>query len=348
MKSTEPRRSLPLSRPDWLLTLLVSLLVALLVACGQPEPTPGAVTRAGAAAAPKRAAGRLLFVRGGQVWLWADGQETQLTTDGGNTQPRWSPDGSAFVYIHNGDSFADLWLATNLGQSLRQMTYNQATDAAPNTKAYVANSWLVTGPTWARLGDGTDRIVYSSDRGQETMALWVINGLRGTPQRVESTAVLPGHVEGASLSPNGRFLAFTFDTSDPQLTVRTTHIYVVDLESGVYQAVASEPTGAYDPAWSPDGQWIAYVSRKEGGTNLWVMRADGSNKHRLTDGGTDRGPAWSPDGDQIAFTRQAGGGFGLYYVDLTVTPSGSLATSGAQPVGNYTDVDPSSGVSWAR
>lgn len=70
------------------------------------------------------------------------------------------------------------------------------------------------------------------------------------------------------------------------------------------------------PAWSPDGQEIAFMSRREGRPHLYVMRADGTGTRRLTSGPhDDQAPAWSPDGRLIAFTRDdrlsvipAGGG----------------------------------------
>jgi dipeptidyl aminopeptidase/acylaminoacyl peptidase len=53
----------------------------------------------------------------------------------------------------------------------------------------------------------------------------------------------------------------------------------------------------YAPAWSPDGQRIAFVTRG----SLWVADADGTDAGRLT-GSADQ-PAWSPNGRRLAFTR---------------------------------------------
>ncbi|NIS79129.1 MAG: hypothetical protein GTO14_02650 [Anaerolineales bacterium] len=60
-------------------------------------------------------------------------------------------------------------------------------------------------------------------------------------------------------------------------------------------------------AWSPDGNWLAYVTQaevQEAGRNLtlWVVRADGLEEHYL---GFGSGPVWSPDGQTLAFTRVA-------------------------------------------
>ncbi len=57
-----------------------------------------------------------------------------------------------------------------------------------------------------------------------------------------------------------------------------------------------------DPAWSPDGTRIAFVSDRAGPFDLYVMNADGSGQTRLTFETLDaHHPAWSPDGTRIAF-----------------------------------------------
>jgi len=71
----------------------------------------------------------------------------------------------------------------------------------------------------------------------------------------------------------------------------------------------STPTGLFfqiEPAWSPSGASIAFVSKRDGRSHVYVMRADGTTTRRLTSGATeDAHPSWSPDGRRIAFA--AGG-----------------------------------------
>ena len=78
-----------------------------------------------------------------------------------------------------------------------------------------------------------------------------------------------------------------------------------------------------DPAWSPDGRWIAYVRRLPGDTirEIWIMRPDGSGAHRLTSlHGTSINPAWSPDGRRIVFASDIVGSlYDLYLVGRSRT-----------------------------
>ena len=70
----------------------------------------------------------------------------------------------------------------------------------------------------------------------------------------------------------------------------------------------SSPKGlffAIEPAWSPDGRLVAFVSKRDGVSHVYVMQADGTDVRRLTDArAEDGGPSWSPDGRRIAFARE--------------------------------------------
>lgn len=59
------------------------------------------------------------------------------------------------------------------------------------------------------------------------------------------------------------------------------------------------------PSWAPGGRWIAYnCSRSDRiGGNICLIRADGTNKRKITTNGTSITPDWSPDGRLIAFCR---------------------------------------------
>ena len=79
-------------------------------------------------------------------------------------------------------------------------------------------------------------------------------------------------------------------------------IYVMNADGSEQRRLTSRPRTDQRPAWSPDGAWIAFTSRRKGSEDIFVMRPDGTDVHRLTtDGSNEFAPAWSPDGTRIVF-----------------------------------------------
>jgi Tol biopolymer transport system component len=70
----------------------------------------------------------------------------------------------------------------------------------------------------------------------------------------------------------------------------------------------STPSGLFfqlQPAWSPDGTKIAFVSAREGTPHVFVMNADGTGTKQLTNANQeDEHPSWSADGGRIVFSRE--------------------------------------------
>ena len=115
-------------------------------------------------------------------------------------------------------------------------------------------------------------------------------------RRVEEGPVRARLLQDPELSPDGRRLAFSAMTS----------LYVMDLPNGKPRRLNSSNVPEFKPAWSPDGQWIAYVTwEHDGEGHVWKVRADGSGQpQRLTSVSafyTD--PVFSPDGTRIVARR---------------------------------------------
>ncbi len=99
-------------------------------------------------------------------------------------------------------------------------------------------------------------------------------------------------------------------------------IWLTNPDSGEVRRLT---TGGGDgqPAWSPDGQQIAYISKEDGNFEIYVIKRDGSGNTRLTTTPQSDGlPVWSPDGKLIAFRSDRDGKWGIY----TMRPDGSGVT----------------------
>ena len=106
----------------------------------------------------------------------------------------------------------------------------------------------------------------------------------------------PGPELHPSLSPDGSFLVYTSRASG------SWDIYL--LRAGGRRPInLTEDSAADDtqPAFSPDGQRIAFHSSREGG-GLFVMGATGDSVRRVTSFGWN--PSWSPDGESLVFATE--------------------------------------------
>jgi Tol biopolymer transport system component len=65
--------------------------------------------------------------------------------------------------------------------------------------------------------------------------------------------------------------------------------------------IAPSTWDEFNPAYSPDGAKIAFMSARSSFWEIWVADADGSNPRQLTRMGSAYTPRWSPDSSQIVF-----------------------------------------------
>lgn len=78
-------------------------------------------------------------------------------------------------------------------------------------------------------------------------------------------------------------------------------------QGGVARRLTSNLGEVTHPVLSPDGAWLAFVGREEGGTEIYVMPAEGGRARRLTYlSSSSRVVGWMPDGEQIIFTSNYG------------------------------------------
>ena len=121
---------------------------------------------------------------------------------------------------------------------------------------------------------------------------------------VDSTALTPVRDSYPHLSPDGAALIFHSDRTGKRA------IWIAGGDGSNPRLLFDGGEAGVDPstpAWSPDGQRIAFAMRPAGAasdeeSDIYVMRRDGSGLQRLTDtAGDDSHPHWSADGKRIFF-----------------------------------------------
>jgi WD40 repeat protein len=94
--------------------------------------------------------------------------------------------------------------------------------------------------------------------------------------------------------------------------------------------------GDGQPAWSPDGKQLAYISKDDGNFEVYKVNRDGSERVRLTnDIHSDGLPVWSPDGSWIAFRSDRSGTWAIYVMRPDGTGVIKLVDANVPPVWFY-------------
>lgn len=107
---------------------------------------------------------------------------------------------------------------------------------------------------------------------------------------------------GPRISPDGRRVAYLVTGADFAQNAFVSQLWVADAASGTRVQLTRGEKSVQSPEWSPDGTWIAFVSRRGGDTpQLFAIHPDGGEAVQLTKGDVGVGGyAWSHDGRTIA------------------------------------------------
>jgi TolB protein len=276
--------------------------------------------------------GRILYVRDGNIWLWQEGATRQLTTGETWRQPAFSPDGGTIAYVYRGQNFSDIFVMKDDGSDNRRLTQGQA-------RTLDDNDWVFR-PVWTP--DGV-QITYLADTGSPFLQPWTMNTEGGARRQLQLGGVFD-MVDSIAWSPDGKRLAISgFKTSQGgQLLPGQVYIW----ESGkAATALTENQNGAFDPAWSPDGEWLAYAARNGSRSNVYARRVSEGDEVPLSKLDLSRAPVWSPDGKSIAFLSGQKGSFDVVVVDVSIT-DGEMNVSNERTLISDASADATSGLSW--
>ncbi|MCP4656183.1 MAG: amidohydrolase family protein [bacterium] len=244
--------------------------------------------------------------------MWQIGRRDRRTGDedvltqalGSAFRPVLSPDGTLLVYGTRHDARTGLRVRNLRSGEDRWLHYPVQRD---DQESVFTRDLL---PGYAFTPDGRDLVVAYGGRihrlpiaGGEareipfTARVSLELGPRlDFPYRVDDGAVRARLIQGAVLSPDGGTLAFS----------ALAQLYLKALPDGEPRRLTTGPAREFQPAFSPDGEWIVYVTWEAGdGGGLWKVRADGSGTpQRLSEGSAFYSePVFSPDGGKIVALR---------------------------------------------
>lgn len=230
------------------------------------------------------------------------GFDDLITEEQGSAfRPVLSPDGTKMVYGTRRDGETGLRIRDLHTDEERWLQYPVQHDDQENL-LYSSHDLL---PDYAFTPDGTaviaayqgkiHRIEIAGGKSQIIPFLAHVEQKIGPqlrfPARVPDGPVRAHVIQGPVQSPVSNDLAFE----------AFGHVYVMHLPDGTPRRIADSDGGEFQPAWSPDGKWIAFVTWTNNGGQIWKAKAAGSAKpQQITDlAAYYRDIAWSPDGARI-------------------------------------------------
>ena len=280
---------------------------------GLAQPTTAAPVDAGA----EMAAGRIIFAsdRGGNFDIYTmniDGSDlVQLTDDAAfDGQPSYSPDGKSILFISDRSGNTDIYRMKADGSGVTQLTDDPGSDLFP--------TWVPTTSfiTFASDRDGNYDIYVMNDDGSDQIAMY-----RGDSNATFSTwsataplmaAIVSDHEGQTDLysgdssgnlsrlteiggvfspdwSSNGRFILFAVDDGKGG-----SDIYIIRPDGSGLQAVTTDKARDYQPKWSPDSNYIMFVSERDGNPEIYILDQDGNEQRITNNTAIDNAPAWYP------------------------------------------------------
>jgi dipeptidyl aminopeptidase/acylaminoacyl peptidase len=215
-----------------------------------------------------------------------------------DTTPRWSPDGRMLAFLSDRGAVLD---AGGAGEAPRPPGTPAKGDEAGATQVWLLPTDGGEARQLTRLPQDVTEIAWSPDGRR----LCVVSAATRTTKEEDKRAPGDPPKRDARLLDRLQYMlngeGFIYD--------KPPNLWVVDVETGAARRLTSGRARDGQPAWSPDGRRICFVSDRHADADLtwrndlYLIDADGGPVTRVSGGRGDRvffGPSWSPDGAWIA------------------------------------------------
>lgn len=280
------------------------------------------------------------------LWLvdLASGRSFQLTRGPKrDNAPAFSPDGRTLAFLSDrGGEKTNIWLISPEGGEAWPATKFEKLSVAqfewlPDSKGFIFTAPdLPTTEEEKRKKDKNDPIVVDKDFKYARLYRFRLGDKEPTQLTKEDS-----HVTGFSVSPDGRWVAFSVQPTPKVPDSRRSDLKLLELESGEVRSLVSRPGLDTSPEFSPDGQWVAFLStagRDEWLSNryLHVVRLDASELRNVSQAFDENAgePRWSPDARWLYFLAGQGVTERLFRVEV---PTGKFEPAGEYDVRGVTD-----------
>lgn len=250
---------------------------------------------------------------------------TQITGLSADAEPDWSPDGERLIFATSRDGDAEIYIMDADGHDPVNLTNDPASDGGPVYSPACAGrgddcvNWIAfhsdragsydlymmdeqgqhltqltddpfnddAWPSWSPDGE---RLAFTSTRDESGyFSIFVLDVTTG---EIEQYTAAEGVDDlWPAWSPDGRQIAFTSSRGEGWF-----HIYTMDAgcrvpcDDALHQVTGDDPVHDFDPAWSPDGKWIAFAAFRDPDSpdglgfdyELFAIRPNGSGLTQLT------------------------------------------------------------------
>ncbi len=301
-----------------------------------------------------------------QIWMVPveGGEPRQITREGNNERPRWSPDSKRIAFVSTRGGTLQIWLMDADGSNAKQMT-TLANGASGVLFAGDGKNLVFSSEVYPDCADEScNKAKLEAEKSSKVKArvyttllyrhwnewqsarrrhLFVVPVEGGTPKdltpgKFDVPPFSLGGGDDYAVSPDGQELCYAMNADAEPAMSTNSDLYIVPIGGGEATKITANLGADNGPVYSPNGKHIAYRAQFRAGyeSDRWrlvVMERAGGRNNTVTEG-LDRSVGsftWSPDSSRIFFTAEDRGRTSLQMISAT-GGGGRVIISGASTV----------------